>query len=363
MHKKIAFNSPINSVSFGQVAVAVLRELHKKSIDPSIFPIGGSVDLSSQNLTEPLKAWLEKNTFEAPAIHSRKDPAFKIWHLNGGMESVSEKQVLLSFYELDSPTKEEINVVKNNKTFFSSKYTVEVFKQYGADCEYMPLGFDSENFKVVEKKYFTDDRIIFNLCGKFEKRKNHEKVIRTWIKRFGNDKKYSLQCAVYNSFLKPEQNKNIFLSILGEDPPFNVQLVKPMPQNFLYNDFLNSGDIILGLSGGEGWALPEFQSVALGKHAVIMNAHAYKSWADEINSVLVSPSGKLDAHDGMFFVKGQPYNQGNIFDFNEDEFIAGCEAAVNRHEINPVNEDGLLLQKTFTYENTTNQILKALEEV
>ena len=126
---------------------------------------------------------------------------------------------------------------------------------------------------------------------------------------------------------------------------------------------MNSADIILGCSGGEGWGLPEFQSVALGKHAVIMNAHSYKSWADEINSVLVNPNGKMDAHDGMFFIKGQAYNQGNIFDFNEDEFIAGCEAAINRYEINPINEAGLLLQKRFTYKKTADKILKSLQEI
>ena len=363
MHKKVAFNAPINSVSFGQVAVAVLRELQRKSVDLSIFPIGGSIDLSSHNIEAPFQQWLEHCTLSAASTHSRSNPALKIWHLNGGLESVSEKQVLLSFYELDSPTREEINVVKNNKTLFTSKYTVEVFKQYGADCEYLPLGFDAESFKVVDKQYFTDDRIIFNLCGKFEKRKNHEKTIKAWVKRFGNDKRYSLQCAIYNSFLKPEQNKNIFLGILGDNPPFNVQLVKPMQQNFLYNDFLNSGNIILGLSGGEGWGLPEFQSIALGKHGVLMNAHSYKSWAEESMACFVNPNGKLESHDGMFFIKGQPYNQGNIFDFNEDEFVAACEEAIKRYESSPLNEEGLKLQEKFTYSRTTDKILQALGEI
>ena len=53
---------------------------------------------------------------------------------------------------------------------------------------------------------------------------------------------------------------------------FNVNFFGYMAKNTLYNDFLNSADVILGMSGGEGWALPEFQSVAMGKHAVILNA-------------------------------------------------------------------------------------------
>ena len=135
-----------------------------------------------------------------------------------------------------------------------------------------------------------------------------------------------------------------------------------MAKNTLYNDFLNSADVILGLSGGEGWALPEFQSVAMGKHAVILNASAYKEWANEKNSVLVNPSGKIPVYDGMFFQEGAPYNQGNIYDFNEDEFIDACEQAIKRVKESRVNKEGLLLQENFTYEKTTDAILEKMQE-
>ena len=62
---------------------------------------------------------------------------------------------------------------------------------------------------LKNKKYFNDERIVFNLCGKFEKRKHHAKIIKSWIKKYGNNPKYSLQCAVYNPFLNEEQNQQI----------------------------------------------------------------------------------------------------------------------------------------------------------
>ena len=133
-----------------------------------------------------------------------------------------------------------------------------------------------------------------------------------------------------------------------------------MQKNSLYNDFLNSGDIILGMSGGEGWGLPEFQSTALGKHAVILNATAYKEWANESNAVLVEPNGKEDAADGIFFKKGGVFNQGEIFTFDEDEFIAGCEKAVERYKENPVNTEGLKLQEDFTYAKTVDAIMEVM---
>ena len=201
------------------------------------------------------------------------------------------------------------------------------------------------------------------MAGKFEKRKHHQKTIQTWLKRFGENKKYFLQCAIYNSFISQEDNQKITNSIMGGQKPFNVNFFGFMAKNSLYNDFLNSGDIILCMSGAEGWGLPEFHSVAMGKHAVVLNASAYKDWADEINSVLVTPNGKTPVYDGMFFSEGQPFNQGNIYDFDPDEFIDACEQAIKRVEINRVNEDGFKLKKEFTYEKTTQSILKEIEEI
>jgi hypothetical protein len=89
-----------------------------------------------------------------------------------------------------------------------------------------------------------------------------------------------------------------------------------------------------------------------------MNAHAYKGWANEKNSTLVNPSGKLEAYDGVFFHKGQPFNQGNIFDYDDDEFIAACEEAIKKVENNRVNEEGLKMQDEFTVEKTLDRILE-----
>ena len=359
-----SLNVPINSVSFGQVCTAILKEMYKKELEPCIFPIG-NLDLSTQEDDKDFSKWIQSNIMKSLSSHKRNTPIFKLWHLNGGMESFSSKQILYTFYELDQPTKEEINIVKNNnKVIFSSNESRDYFDLYGADNScVIPLGFDKDNFKRKDKEYFSDDRITFNVVGKFEKRKHHHKVIKTWVKRFGNNKKYSLQCAIYNNFVKAEDNQNIVNSIMQGQKPFNVNFLGFMGKNSLYNDFLNSGDIVLAMSGGEGWGLPEFPSVAMGKHAVVLNASSYKDWADETNSVLVKPSGKIPAYDGMFFHEGQPFNQGNIYDFDEDAFVHSCEEAIKRVEAERVNKAGLELQEKFTYEKTTDLILKELQEL
>ena len=280
--------------------------------------------------------------------------------MNGGLESYSKEQVLFSFYELDEPTQEEINIVNNNyKVLFSSEETVKTFRDAGCDnVHYVPLGFDDVNFYNTNKDYYEDDRIVFTVVGKFEKRKNHEKVVKAWLKKFGNDKKYALHCACWNPFISGEQNNAIMASLLEGKQYFNVVLTGFMQTNKQYNDFLNASHVVIGMSGGEGWGLPEFQSVALGKHSVILDASGYKGWANEENSVLVKPSDKRPVYDDMFFHKGAPFNQGNVYDFNEHAFISACEEAVTRVEADRDNKAGRKLKEKFKYSKVVDSILE-----
>jgi len=360
MSNNFALHLPLNSVSFGQVSFCILRELYERKLYPCIFPIGDKVEISTQSgITEDLATWIKENRDKAHIEHSRKTPIIKLWHLTGSLESYSERQILLTFYELDSPTPYEINVAKNNKTVFTSKYSKEVFADAGAESEYIPLGFDKWNFYKTDRDYFPD-RITFNVVGKFEKRKHHARIIKAWLEKYGNNPDYFLQCAIHNPFFSDEDNLKIRANCLQGKEYYNVQFFDFFETNDQYNDFLNSGNVIIGMSGGEGWGLPEFHSVALGKHSVILNASAYKGWANEKNSVLVHPCGKWPAEDGTFFKKGTAFNQGEIYTFSEGEFIEACDQATERVRKNTINDEGLKLQSDFSYTSTVDQLLKLI---
>ena len=357
----IPLNLVINPLSFGQVSLGILRELYKRNEDVRLTLTANQFDLSSEEQDEGFELWLKKSINDFTSEHSRDDKIFKLWHLNGALESFSKEQVLLSFYELDEPTREEINAVKNNtKVLFSNNETIKLFK--GLGCEnvgHLPLAYDNHNFHETPVDY-NDDRVVFTLLGKFEKRKNHAKVIKSWLKRFGNDKKYALHCALWNPFFSAEQNNQSIADILDGNKYFNVVFSGFMKKNKQYNEFLNSAHVVLGMSGGEGWGLPEFHSVGLGKHAVILDCSGYLEWANDSNSVLVPPSGKTPIYDDLFFLKGAPWNQGQCYTFNEHAFIASCEEAIKRVEKNRVNEEGKKLKEKFTYSNMVDSIIKEL---
>ncbi len=355
---KFCFNAPLNGVSFGQVATHLLRGFFSKEIYPELLPVGGQADLASQPKDEEFEESIKKCVAAYLSNHTRSNPSLKLWHINGAMESCSKNVTLLTFHELDDLTEVEKNICKSmDKIIVTSDFSKDVFSSHEISTVKIPLAFDEYNFFSLNKNFFSDDRVTFNLCGKFEHRKHHKKIIQSWAKRFGNDKKYQLQCAVFNPFLSEDQNKQLFADSLSNTDYFNIQFLPFMEKNKSYNDFLNSGDVIIGMSGGEGWGLPEFQSVAIGKHSVILNAHSYKEWATEENSCLVEPSGKIDVYDGMFFKKGTTYNQGQIFDWTEESFIDGCERAINKVEASRTNKAGKELKEKFSISNTVDLIL------
>ncbi len=304
--------------------------------------------------------WLNLNMESAPRRYNRKMPTIKCFHVMQSLKTYSDKQILLTFHEVDQLTETEANVLKNSIPCVTTKDSQSLFASHGISTELVPLGFDSNNFARTNKTYFGDGRITFNIAGKFEKRKHHEKTIQAWIKKFGNDKRYSLQCSLFNPFISEEDSKKNFIRTIGGKNVFNVSFLPWMQKNSIYNDYLNSADIIIGMSGAEGWGLPEFQSVAMGKHAVILNSSGYKEWANSKNATIVNPCGKIEIYDGLFFRKGAPFNQGSIYDFNESEFISACEAAIAKVEQNKVNEEGLKLQDQFKYSTTANKLLSLL---
>lgn len=351
---------PVNKLSFGNCSVNILLELFKLGKKPTIMMVGGQADFGSfaGTLSNDFLEWFKDCYSEAQSRHSRKNPTFKLWHLNGSLNSFSEKQYLFTFYELDRPTKSEINIIKNqSKVFVSSSYSKSIFNSIGCDnVRHCPLGFDNNSFFQKERR-FNEDKIIFGLAGKLEKRKQHHKVLKAWAKKYGNNPKYLLNCAISNPFLTKEQTAASVKSVLDNKDYFNINFVDFMEDNALYNDYLNSNDIIIGMSAAEGWGLPEFQSVGIGKHSVILNAHAYKDWANDENSVLVNPSHKIPCYDGLFFKENQEFNQGSYFDWEESDFIAACEQAEKRFTANPVNEPGKKIQSEFTWQKTVKFIL------
>lgn len=358
----LIFDAPINNLSFGNVAVNLLRELYKKKTKLSIFPKTESDFTAFDKVDDDFKGWVDNaTTYKYHNLHPDL-PSLNLWHLNGAEKRISRRQFLLTFYELDSPTFVEKKLVEmQDKVFLSNPDGVKAFQDLGCkNVKFVPMGFDPDFHVIESEKKLVEGKIHFILMGKFEKRKHTKEIIQTWAEKYGNNNKYLLSCCVVNPFIKHEQMNALLSDTLDGKHYSNINFLPHLKTNSEVNHLLNSADIDLtGLSGAEGWNLPSFNATALGKWSIVSNHSAHKAWATEDNSILLEPNEKEPAADGLFFTETGDFNQGNIYKFNKDQSIAAMEEAEKK--IDQVNTEGLKLQTKFTYENTLNLILEEMK--
>jgi len=358
---KLILKAAFNSLSFGNVSYNIARELYKKDINTSIFPISNNFDFSAFNkIDSDFKKWLESSTNSRLTSIKRDIPCLSIWHLNGSEESIGSRSFLYSFYELNNPTFTEKNIVDiHDKVIFSSNHAKKCFESVNCEnVKSVPLGFD-EDFHETNKTYL-QGKLHFGLMGKWEKRKQTEKIIKIWAEKYGNNKDYQLTCCVTNPFFKEGEMNQIIGRCLEGKIYSNINFLGRLKTNSEVNEFLNAIDIDLsGLSGAEGWNLPAFNSTCLGKWSIVSNNTSHKDWANKDNSIILEPSGEETAEDGVFFNKGSTFNQGTINVFSKDQLLEKFEEAESKFGIK--NEEGLKLKDEFSYEKTLNKIIKIIE--
>ena len=352
---KVLVEAALNNLSFGNVSVNILKQLYKKNIEIGLFPIS-DINIDAFSLDQDFKKYIEDAVNSRYKFLSEDIPSLKLWHINGADNRKNKNQFLYTFYECNQPTEIETAIVANQeKTIFSSTYARDHFLNKGLEnCEAVPLGLD-DTFKVTNKSYM-QDCVHFGLMGKYENRKHTQKIIQTWLKKYGNNNKYLLTCCINNPFFQPEQMKGLINQTLEGKHYNNINFLPHLATNSEVNEYLNSIDIDLGgLSGGEGWNLPSFNATCLGKWSVVLNSTSHKDWATKENSILIEPSGEIAVSDGVFFNQNQPFNQGTFYSWTEEEAISAMELAESK--VGQVNTEGVKMGDKMTYEKTVDSIL------
>ena len=354
----LIFEAPLSQLSFGQISYNILREFWKKDVELGYFPIG-NVDLTCFQPKKEFVAYLQESINRRYDLLKRDTQVLKLWHLNGSDVLRATSQTLLTCQETDSPTSLELTIsALQKKTLFLGDYSKEVFQQAGAkNVDSFYCGLD-EDFHIVERKYL-EDTLHFGLIGKLERRKNTQNIIRAWVKKYGNNKKYALTCCITNPFFSPEDNQKLVNDCFGGQRVWNCNLLPVLKTNEEMNILYNSLDIDLsGASFSESWGIPSFTATCLGKWSVVTNFGGHKSWATQENSILLEPDGLMDSADGVFFQKGGQFNQGNFCSYSEEKLISAMELA--ERKVGEGNVNGIKLQKK-TYCEVLENILKKME--
>lgn len=363
MNKQLNFDAPINSLSLGNVSYNFLRELYRAEIDVNLFAVGDRAEMQAYDKkTSDFVEFIKRSGQQRFKKFNRNIPTLKVWHINGSEKKIGDKQYLYTFYELSSPTEEEVNIVNSQEhTFFSSTESCEAFKSAGCkNVSYVPLGFD-EDFNKTGKQYFDKDVIHFGLIGKFERRKNTQLIIETWLKKFGNNPKYQLTCLVNNPFFSKEQMQQLISNCMMNKSWGNINFLNSLETNSEVNELINSIDIDLsGCNFNEGWNLPSFNSCCLGNVCIVGLGGAHLDWAEGPNIVHIKPLGKTPCYDNVFFRQGGMFNQGDFDTTSELHLALAFEEAIEVYNNHNKKFDRSDLIQKFSYQNSINKILNVI---
>jgi glycosyltransferase involved in cell wall biosynthesis len=351
---------PVSALGYGQMGWGIAYEIYKRGLEPNIFPIG-NVDLRPFTPDSNFNFWLETCIKKALRDY-RKYPTLRLWHIQGSERLLTEKTTLWVAHECDTLTPEEQEILSgHHKVLVTSNYSKDVFVKYGVNAEWCPNFFDSIHLSRTERQ-FKNKPITFGLFGKLEKRKNTHNLLVAWGNKYANQKDYRLIAAIFNPFIKVEEQTAYLNKVFNGRKPWNIEFFPMQETNAQFNELMNSCDINLsGGSGAEGWNLPCFNGLCLGQHSVVMNEHAHKDFATEQNSVLFASNGKTPIYDGMFFNQGAQVNQGDMFTFSQEDLHAACEEAVARFQSNPRNDEGEKLKDVFTVQRTVDKLLSCID--
>lgn len=355
---------PINSMSFGQMGWGVAYELYQRKLEPNIFPIG-EVNLAAFKPDTNFQYWLTKCCKKAPSNYKNDSSTISLWHINGSHKRLTNRTALWTAYEASKPTQTEVNICRKfDKVFFTSNYAKENFLKAGLySSDFCPNFFDSVHLKNLGAEYNEINKpVTFGLVGKMEKRKNTQQILVSWANMFGNKQGYQLICCVFNPFVHPDAQIAEINRIFNGQKPWNIEFLPFTEKNSEFNKILDRIDIDLsGLSGAEGWGLPCFNSICLGKVSIVLNAHAHKDYADSDNSILVEPSGMIDIYDGMFFRPGEEFNQGDMYTFSQEAAQEAYKKSLDIFEkCGKVGKQSerFSLQEKFSVKNTVDKLLE-----
>lgn len=355
MIPEININCPINSTGYGITSTNIVKAIHRADVQTALFPIGGNIEVNSQNDVDLIKSLMLKiNDFNYNA------PCLKIWHQHDLASKIGNGHYYtFPFFEIDKLTPREVHHLNySDYIFVASEWARQVLinNQIIKPIYVAPLGVDLEVFQLKNKIRFAKENYIFFHIGKWEHRKSQDFLIHAFNKAFDVNDKVELWLLPHNPFLS-ENETNYWLNIVSQSPlKDKIKIYDRLPTQYHVAEFIDSCDCGVFLSRAEGWNNEIIESMALNKPIIATNYSAHTEYCNSKNSFLVNINETEPANDGKWF-----HGQGNWakLDHNTLEQSIEYMRTVYTNNID-TNPEGLITAKKYSWDQTAQIILNTL---
>lgn len=158
-----------------------------------------------------------------------------------------------------------------------SKWCASVFKKSGFDARVVPLGYNDNVYKYVERQNKRDNRQTFNFLhyNAFNIRKGFPEVFKAFIAEFAKDEPVKM---IFKTTQRREQIPDMF-RYLDETYP-NIEIIcEQLPQKQMQS-LMERSDCFVFPSRGEGFGMTPMEAMATGMPAIVPNAHGISEYFD-----------------------------------------------------------------------------------
>lgn len=297
--KNINIYCPINGTGYGITSSNIVKELHKKNLNISLFCIGNVQPNSEidKNIFQPLLN--NGNTFD------RQAPCLKIWHQYDLAAKIGDSHYYaFPFFEIDKLTdREKHHINYADFVFVASEWGKKVLlaNDIKKNIFVAPLGVDHSIFNIPTKIKIEQPVYRFFHIGKWEHRKAHDFLIKAFSYAFQPTDKVELWMLPYNPFLNEQENQYWF-NLVGQSPMKDrIKVYNRLETQEELANFIWQCDCGVFLSRAEGWNNEIPESMAMNKPIIATNYSAHTEYLTKDNSFMVDIDTTEPANDGKWF--------------------------------------------------------------
>lgn len=353
--KKLNAFCPINGTGYGITSKNIIQSLSSLDTEISLFPIGQSIQLDSEDEKATIEKFLENSSEFDP-----KAPCLKIWHQHDLAAKIGNGHYYaFPFFEADKLHPREIHQLNSaNYVFTASKWGKTVLEENGvkSPVTVVPLGINPDIFKVPTKIRVEKDSYIFFHIGKWEMRKSHDILISAFNHAFEENDNVELWLLPFNPFLKKEEEEQWLSLISNSKLKDKIKIYNRLPTHYHLAEFIFNADCGVFLSRAEGWNNEIPEAMAMNKPIIATNYSAHTEYCTPDNSFLVDINETEPANDGKWF-----QGHGNWAKIGESQLVQTIEYMRYVYNNNiTTNPAGLDTAQKLAWSNTASIIDKTL---
>jgi glycosyltransferase involved in cell wall biosynthesis len=346
---RLAVLSPWNSTGYGVAGIALSYNLllrDRVSVLSHLGPVEHTAD------DEKVMQMLMR-TMMNPVEVDLSLPALKFAHQHQLFSMPTRGcRIGWTVFEVELTEFEVANMNSCDVIIVCSNWARELAKSCGVTVpiRVVSLGVSARHY--VPSPPPRGDVYTFLTVGKWEVRKGHPELARTFSRTFQGVGDVELIMAVDNPFLPPLEMAKIKDHHRRLHP--GIRFVSRMRHPRMVAELMRSTHCGVFPTKSEGFGLPLVEMMACNRMVIAPQTTALADYVTNDNAIVLETTTTEPAEDGVFF------NRGEWYAVDPDELAAAMLEAYKERKC--ANPGGVETAKRLSWHNVTEKLLQVLEE-